>query len=70
MFLINKDEMRVWHDKSRRDSLQTGFSGIADMIEDKLVRHPLIEYGGDLARISEERAACRINAPQGRVMFD
>lgn len=70
MFLINKDEMRVWHDKSRSDSLQTGFSGIADMIEDKLVRHPLIEYGGDLARISEERAACRINAPQGRVMFD
>ncbi len=44
------------------------FTGLLDGIERKLRRHPLIEYGHDASRLVRERATCRVNAPNGRVM--
>ena len=71
MFLVSKTELDAWNAmrKSKRD---TGpeYEGIANMIEDKLNRHPLIEYGSDPERVKLERDRCQINAPQGRVMID
>jgi hypothetical protein len=46
----------------------TPFTGLLDGMERKLRRHPLIEYGRDEARLLRERAACRVNAPNGRVI--
>jgi hypothetical protein len=71
MFLVSKTELDAWNAmrKSKRD---TGpeYEGIANLIEDKLNRHPLIEYGSDPERVKLERDRCQINAPQGRVMID
>jgi hypothetical protein len=71
MFMVNGPDQKRWHAllKERRDAAPR-FDGTLDLIEDKLKRNPLIEYGSDPDRIARERAACRINAPRGRVMID
>ncbi|WP_419913368.1 hypothetical protein [Hoeflea sp.] len=70
MFYINENEMKAYDQMRLTGDKGPEFNGIEDMIEDKLKRNPLIEYGNDPARIETERHACRINAPQGRVLLD
>jgi len=71
MFYINSDDMRAWERmrKARKDD-GPDFTDMLDLIEDKLRRHPLIEYGSNADRVAVERKTCRINAPQGRVHVD
>lgn len=67
MFYINKDALGAWR-KIRADMGDVApFTGLKDAIEAKLTEHPLIEYREE-GRLAAERAACRINAQDGRVM--
>lgn len=66
MFYIHEGEMEQWRRLRQQDV--PPFHGVLDAIESKLRRHPLREYGESEQRIAIERAACRINAPKGRVM--
>jgi hypothetical protein len=68
MFYVNKAVLVEWRDMTRSKKDEPPFTGILDAIERKLRRYPLIEYGRDEARLLRERAACRINSPQGRVL--
>jgi hypothetical protein len=68
MFYVDRAEAAGWRELTRSIKEAPPFTAILDAIERKLRRHPLIEYGRDEARLQRERAACRINAPQGRVM--
>jgi len=68
MFYVDPSSMRAW--RRMRDVDRPPYTRILDLIEGKLRRYPLREYGDDPARIAVERAACRINAPNGRVLVD
>lgn len=68
MFYIHEGEMEQWRKLRQQDS--PPFTGILDAIEAKVRRHPLREYGTSDQRLAAERAACRINAPKGRVLMD
>ncbi|MBO9602630.1 MAG: hypothetical protein J7496_09005 [Novosphingobium sp.] len=69
MFYTREKNARDWQEVTRND-LDRGpdFKATLDLVEEKLEAFPLIEYGADPARIARERAACRINAPKGRVI--
>lgn len=66
MFYIHPEEMDRW--QLLRGQEEPPFEAIRAVIDDKLTRYPLIEYGLDPARRQAEREACQIDAPQGRVM--
>ena len=69
MFYIDPaglERYAAMRDANRDDAAP--FAGFRDEIERKLRQHPLIEYGPDEARLLHERAACLINAPNGRVV--
>lgn len=66
MFYVRDAQTELWKIARKKDN--EDFEGIKQCIEDKLLDHPLIEYGEDRDRILEERKACLINAPRGRVM--
>jgi hypothetical protein len=68
MFYVHENEMEFW--RKQRGKEEPPYTGVLDAIEDKLRRHPLIEYGRAPERLAAERAACRINAPKGRVLLD
>lgn len=68
MFYISQPEMARYAEVVAPDVAP--FTGFLTAIENKLRRHPLIEYGASENRLLSERAACRINAPSGRVMRD
>lgn len=66
MFYVSPDLMARWRNISGYEAAP--FTGIRDVIEDKLTRYPLIEYGRETATLRFARDLCLINAPQGRVM--
>lgn len=69
MFYTRDADARAWQEVTRKNTDQgPEFTATLDLIQQKLLRHPLHEYGADPARIAAERAACRINAPKGRVI--
>ena len=68
MFYVNPGELAAWQAMRASGGDEPPFTAIRDLIEDKLRRHPLIEYGRDEASLSAAREACRINAPQGRIL--
>lgn len=68
MFYVHEGEMEQWRKLRQQDTAP--FTGVLDAIEAKIRRHPLREYGTSEERLAAERAACRINAPKGRVMTD
>lgn len=68
MFYIHKGEYAHW--KKARANDEPPYNGVLGAIEAKVKRLPLIEYGTDPKRRAAERAACKINAPKGRVMLD
>jgi hypothetical protein len=68
MFYVNKPELSRWTQMRADSKDDPPFVGIRDAVEDKLRRHPLIEYGPSEERLMAERAECQINAPQGRVI--
>lgn len=67
MFYVHRELMARWN---KRKPEAPPYTETLDLIEDKLRRYPLIEYGTDEARLAVERAASRINAPQGRALID
>jgi hypothetical protein len=67
MFYVNRDAMKKWKGLRQDDKDTPPFTGLLDAIEGKLRSHPLIEYDGE-QKIVSERAACRVNAPRGRVV--
>lgn len=68
MFLISQP---VWdYFRSTRKSEMTTNERLLDAICHKLRRFELTEYGNSEDRLAAEVAACRINAPSGRVMID
>ncbi len=68
MFYINKDELQNWRTMRKEVGDVPPFSGLLDAIEAKLKAHPLIEFSKSEHRLQEEKAACLVNAPDGRVM--
>jgi hypothetical protein len=68
MFYINQEELTLWRAMRQEHGESAPFTGLLDATERKLRKYPLIEYGPDEARILAERAACLVNAPQGRVI--
>lgn len=70
MFYVNDAEFDKWRNLRQEGKDNPPFSGLLDSIESKLLRHPLIEYGADEAKIAAEKKQCLVNAPQGRVMID
>jgi hypothetical protein len=70
MFYVNPDDLRQW-----REARQTGgdtppFAPFRSAVARKLSAHPLIEFAGAPDRLEEERSACLVNAPLGRVLTD
>ncbi len=70
MFYVHPGELAAWRAMRLSRGDEAPFTGVRDLIEDKLRRHPLIEFGQDDAALRGAREACRINAPQGRVLPD
>lgn len=68
MFFVNQEELARWRAMRQQQEEAPPFTGLLDAIERKLRTYPLIEYGPGDAKILAERAACRVNAPQGRVL--
>ncbi len=66
MFYVSDSEFDDWVTARRKDVAP--FADIKDCIERKLLKYPLIEYGENPERIAAEKAACKINAPRGRVL--
>lgn len=60
------DEYNTFH-QSGTDA--PPFTGFRDRVRERLQRFPLIEYGNDPDRIQKAYDACKVNAPQGRVMI-
>jgi hypothetical protein len=69
MFYISPDEMARWAEIRGGEETEP-YEAIRIAIDDKLVRHPLIEYGRDPVARQIAREGCLINAPRGRVMKD
>ena len=69
MFYVNREALADWRKWTKSMKDEAPFTGILDAIERKLRLHPLIEYGEDPERLLRERAECRINAPQGRILI-
>lgn len=67
MFYVSPAEQKIW--QAARGVEAAPFDSIRDVIESKLGRYTLIEYGADPRRRRAERDACRINAPRGRIML-
>ncbi len=70
MFYVQPAELDAWQRMRFAHGDEPPFSGLRELIGDKLRRHPLIEFGRDEAAIGRAREACRVNAPQGRVLND
>ena len=70
MFYINRDALETWRAIRRDVGDVAPFTGLLDAVEDKVTAHPLIEFAGDGGRLAAERSACRVNAPDGRVLRD
>jgi hypothetical protein len=70
MFYTRDQNARDWQELNK-SNLDQGpdFKATLDLVEEKLRTYPLQEYGADPARIVQERTACRINAPKGRVLL-
>lgn len=68
MFYLDRAELAEWQRMRRETNEEPPFIGVRDAVERKLRRHPLIEYGGGEDRLQAERDACRVNAPQGRII--
>ncbi len=68
MFYVDPDAVQRWRDIRQQRPEAPPFNDLLDEIEAKLRAHPLIEFGADEGRLLAERAACRVNAPQGRVL--
>lgn len=67
MFYVNRDQLRAWQTRPGPQAAPP-FSDLLDAVEAKLRLHPLREFGDGEERLRAERAACRVNAPQGRVL--
>jgi hypothetical protein len=70
MFYVNQEELNLWQTTRQQHGESPPFTILLDAIMRKLRAWPLIEYGADDRKILEERDACRVNAPQGRVMIN
>jgi len=70
MFYVNPPELTRWLDLPEDAKNKPPYTGLLDTIAAKLRRHPLKEFGKDEDLLKAEREACRINAPDGRVMVD
>lgn len=70
MFYVNGDALRQWQSIRKAAKDQPPFTGLLDAIEQKLKDHPLMSFDEEGRRLAEERAACLVNAPQGRVLVD
>ena len=69
MFYINGAELLKWQSMRQENRDTPPYTGLLDAVENKLRAHPLVEFGLDEQRLLAERATCRVNAPQGRVMI-
>lgn len=68
MFCVNAGALSAWQSIRRAQKEQPPFAEFLDGVERKLRAHPLKEYWGGEDRVISERAACLVNAPQGRVL--
>jgi len=67
MFYVHPEELAAWRELRSAGPERPPYSDIRDAIERKLKLFPLIEYDS-AQQIQVERAACLVNAPQGRVL--
>src|SRR5262249_51884949 len=67
LFYVNRGELLKWRAVRQAGKDEPPFAGLLDCIEGRLRQHPLMELGEDHERLVRERAACLVNAPQGRV---
>jgi hypothetical protein len=67
MFYVNPDQLRSWQAMRAAREEAPPYTDLLDSVESKLRLHPLIEFASGEQRLLAERAACLVNAPQGRV---
>ena len=68
MFYIDAAEMNRWLSIRQSEKDEPPFTGLLDSIHDKLRNHPLRQFEGSEQKLLEERRACLVNAPQGRIL--
>jgi hypothetical protein len=68
LFYVNGAELLTWRRVRQEGKDEPPFSGLLDCIERKLRLYPLLEFDGEEGKLARERAACLVNAPQGRVL--
>ena len=66
LFYVNQDELDTWN--SVKNNETEPYDLFKDYTQNKLERHPLIEYGHSIKKIIAERNDCRINSPRGRYL--
>lgn len=68
LFYVNEQELKAWDRNQKAGADAPPFEAYKDATQEKLLRHPLREYGDQLERLTAERDHCLVNAPLGRVM--
>lgn len=66
MFYINEEHKHKW--ASAPSPAKPPFTSLKETIQDKLRKHPLLEYGLSQKKLLLERRKCRVNAPEGCVL--
>jgi hypothetical protein len=66
LFYVDQALLGQWRAETAGETAP--FEEIRNQIAEKLRQYPLIEYGANEEKIESEKAQCRINAPNGRVM--
>lgn len=69
MFYISPNEMKRWQEIRGAEEAEP-YDAIRIAIDEKIERHPMIEFGRDPMARQIAREACLINAPRGRIMKD
>lgn len=69
IFLVNRNEMTAWNATKPKEE-EPPFTHWGDCIEQKMLAHPLREFGTSPSVIARARASSRVNAPEGRVLLE
>jgi hypothetical protein len=65
-FYVNLATLKEWRASPNRG--EPPFTTLLDIVERKLLAHPLVEYQEGARTIADHRRACQVNAKAGRVI--
>ena len=69
-FYVHAGELQAWRMGNRAGPEVPPFDAVLGQIERKLATYPLLEFDPDPDALRRERLACRVNAPNGRVIVN